>query len=171
VIRAWALRSRNVSIVEAMGRKRCSNKLHPGHGENLEFTRGVLGCIFLLLTRVVAGTLDALMSTPDALPMEISLIVLYKLQVYLTFLHHYFHRPITLSIPIILSVNYTPHGIDQHPVIKFFLSTRLAPYTHSIASHNLSYPEFNCNNFLQLLSVSPSFFSLQSHTPRVMGPT
>jgi hypothetical protein len=51
------------------------------------------------------------------------------------------------------------------------LSTRLASYTHSIASHSLSYPEFNCNNFLWLLSVSPSLISLQSHAPRVMGPT
>jgi hypothetical protein len=39
------------------------------------------------------------MSTPDALPMKIALIALLlsKLQVYPTFLHHYYHRLITLS--------------------------------------------------------------------------
>jgi hypothetical protein len=39
------------------------------------------------------------MSMPDTLPMEITLIALpsFKFQVYLTSLHHYYHRPITLS--------------------------------------------------------------------------
>jgi hypothetical protein len=44
-------------------------------------------------------------------------------------------------------------------------------HMHSTASHSLSYPEFNRNIFPRLLSVSPSLFSLQSHTSRVMGPT
>jgi hypothetical protein len=36
---------------------------------------------------------------PDTLPTEIALIalLLFKLQVHLTSLHHYYHRPITLS--------------------------------------------------------------------------
>jgi hypothetical protein len=39
------------------------------------------------------------MSTPDALPTEIALIALpsFEFQVYLSSLHHYYHRPITLS--------------------------------------------------------------------------
>jgi hypothetical protein len=39
------------------------------------------------------------MSTPDALPTEITLIALplFKFQVYSTSLHHYYHRLITLS--------------------------------------------------------------------------
>jgi Reverse transcriptase (RNA-dependent DNA polymerase) len=43
--------------------------------------------------------LRAVMSMPDALPTEITLIALLlsKFQVYLTSLHHYYHRPITLS--------------------------------------------------------------------------
>jgi hypothetical protein len=40
-----------------------------------------------------------LMSTPDTLPTEIALIALpsFEFQVYSTSLHHYYHRPITLS--------------------------------------------------------------------------
>jgi hypothetical protein len=40
-----------------------------------------------------------MMSTPDALPMEIALIALplFKFQVHSTSLCHYYHRPITLS--------------------------------------------------------------------------
>jgi hypothetical protein len=43
---------------------------------------------------------SAVMSMPDALSMEIALIalLLFKLQVYSTSLHHYYHRPITLSM-------------------------------------------------------------------------
>jgi hypothetical protein len=45
------------------------------------------------------GSLGAMMSMPDALPTEIALIALpsFKFQVYSTSLHHYYHRPITLS--------------------------------------------------------------------------
>jgi hypothetical protein len=37
-----------------------------------------------------------MMSTPDALPTEIALIalLLFKFQVYSTFLRHYYHRPV-----------------------------------------------------------------------------
>jgi hypothetical protein len=39
------------------------------------------------------------MSMPDALPIETALIALpwFEFQVYSTFLHHYYHRAITLS--------------------------------------------------------------------------
>jgi hypothetical protein len=117
------------------------------------------------------------MSMPEALPTEITLIALFlfKLQVYSTSLHHYYHRPITLSTFQLLHQSTLHHMVLintlQLPIKKFFLSTRLAPYTHSTASHSLSYLEFNRNNFFQLLSVSLSLFSPQSHTSRVMGPT
>jgi hypothetical protein len=117
------------------------------------------------------------MSTPDALLMEIALIalLLFKLQVYLTFLCHYYHRPITLSMFRLLQQSTLYHmaliNALQLPIKKSFLSIRLASYTHSTASHSLSYPEFNCNNFFQLLSVFLSLFSPQLHTSRVMGPT
>jgi hypothetical protein len=41
----------------------------------------------------------AVMSMPDALPTEIALIalLLFEFQAYSTSLHHYYHRPITLS--------------------------------------------------------------------------
>jgi hypothetical protein len=105
-----------------------------------------------------------LMSMPDALPMEIALItlLLFKLQVDLTSLYHYYHRLITLSMFRLLYQSTIHHMASINalrlPIKMFFLSTRLAPYTHSTVSHSLSYPEFNCNNFLQLLSVSLSLF-------------
>jgi hypothetical protein len=118
-----------------------------------------------------------LMSTPDALPMEIALIalLLFKLQVYSTFLHHQYHRLITLSIFQLLHQSTLHHMVSINtlwlPIKKFFLSTRLVSYTHSTVSHSLSYPEFNCNNFFSLLSVSLSLFSPQLHASRVVGPT
>jgi hypothetical protein len=39
---------------------------------------------------------------------------------------------------------------------SYFCSQDWCP-THSTASHSPSYPEFNCNNFFQLLSVFPKF--------------
>jgi hypothetical protein len=114
---------------------------------------------------------------PDTLPMEIALIALplFKFQVYSGSLHHYYHRPITLST---FQLPYQP-TIDHMasinalrlPLKKFFVHRISASHTHSTASHSLSYPEFNCNIFPQLLSVSPSLFLLQSHASRVMGPT
>jgi hypothetical protein len=94
-----------------------------------------------------------LMSTPDTLPTEIALItlLLFKLQVYLTSLRHYYYRPITLFTFQLLHQSTLHHMVLintlQLPIKKFFLSTRLVPYTHSTASHSLSYPEFNRNNF------------------------
>jgi hypothetical protein len=117
------------------------------------------------------------MSMPDALPMEITLIalLLFKLQVYSTFLHHYYHKLITLSMFQLLHQSTLHHmaliNTWQLPIKKSFFIHRLAPYTHSTASHSLSYPEFNHNNFFQLLSVFLSLFSPQSHASRVMGPT
>jgi hypothetical protein len=78
-----------------------------------------------------------LMSTPDALPTEIALIALLlsKFQAYSTSLRHYYHRP------IILSVNYTPHGIDQRLAItsrEVLLSIGLAPYTRTVQPHTAS---------------------------------
>jgi hypothetical protein len=46
--------------------------------------------------------------------------------------YHSFHIPITLS------ANYRPHGIDQCPAIsslEVLLSTGLAPYTHTVQPH------------------------------------
>jgi hypothetical protein len=117
------------------------------------------------------------MSISDALSTEIALIalLLFKLQVYSTSFCHYYHRLITLSMFQLLHQSTLHHMVSinilQLPIKKFFLSTRLAPYTHSTASHSLSYLDFNCNSFFRLLSVSPSLFSPQSHTSRVMGPT
>jgi hypothetical protein len=117
------------------------------------------------------------MSTPDTLSTEIASIalLLFKLQVYLTSLHHYDHRLITLSTFQLLYQSTLHHMVLintlRFPIKKFFLSARLVPYTHSTASHSLSYLEFNHNNFFQLLSVSLSLFSPQSHASRVMGPT
>jgi hypothetical protein len=117
-----------------------------------------------------------LISMPNASPTEIALIalLLFKLQVYLTSLCHYYHRPITLSM-FQLSHQSTLHhmvsiNILRLPTKKFFVHKIGALHTHSTASHSLSYPEFNSNNFFQLLSVSPSLFLPQLHASRVMGP-
>jgi hypothetical protein len=69
----------------------------------------------------------------------------------------------SFHILITSSVNYTPHGTDQYPEITSFVHKIGALHTHSTASHSLSYLEFNRNNFTQLLSISPSLFSLQLH--------
>jgi hypothetical protein len=114
------------------------------------------------------------MSTPNALPMEITLIalLLFRLQVYSTSLCHYYHRPITLSTFQLSHQSTLYHMVLintlQLPIKKFFVHKIGALHTHSTASHSLSYPEFNCNSFFQLLSVFPSLFSPQSHTSRVM---
>jgi hypothetical protein len=109
--------------------------------------------------------------------MEITLIalLLFKLQVYSTFLHHYYHRSITLSM-FQLSHQSTPHHMVSIntlllPIKKFFVHKIGALHTHSTASHSLSYPEFNCNSFFQLLSVFLSLILPQWHASRIMGPT
>jgi hypothetical protein len=116
------------------------------------------------------------MSMPDTLPMDIALIalLLFKFQVYSTSFYHYYNRLITLSTFQLLYQS-TIHHMASISALRLpqevLLSTRLVPYTHSTASHSLSYPEFNCNDFSRLLSVSPSLFLLQLHVFRVMGPT
>jgi hypothetical protein len=128
------------------------------------------------VTRLESIRMTMVMSTPDTLPMEIALIalLLFKLQVYLTFLRHYYHRPITLSTFQLSHQSTLHHMVSintlQLPIKKFFVHKIGALHTHSTVSHNLSYPEFNRNGFFQLLSVSPSLFSPQSHASRVMGP-
>jgi hypothetical protein len=114
------------------------------------------------------------MSTPDALPMEIALIALplFEFQVYSTSLRHYYHRPITLSTFRLLhqSQLYTPWHRSMpcdYLLRSSFVHRISALHMHSTASHSLSYPEFNCNIFPRLLSVSPSLFSLQSHASRL----
>jgi hypothetical protein len=117
------------------------------------------------------------MSMPDALSTEIALIalLLFKLQVYSTSLRHYYHRPITLSMFQLSHQSTLHHMVSINtlrlPIKKFFVYKIGALHTHSTASHSLSYPEFNCNSFFQLLSVFPSLFSPQSHASRIMGPT
>jgi hypothetical protein len=55
--------------------------------------------------------------------------------------HEYFWIPQAghpFHIPITLSVNYTPHGIDQRPAItsqEVLLSIGLAPYTCTVQPH------------------------------------
>jgi hypothetical protein len=96
------------------------------------------------------------MSTPDALPIEIALIALpsFKFQVYLTSLHHYYHRPITLST---FQLPYQP-TIDhmalinalQLPLKKFFcpqdwrLTQPQLPRVQlqHLPSTSISFPEF-----------------------------
>jgi hypothetical protein len=91
-----------------------------------------------LLVIVFWAFVSPVMSMPDALPTEIALIALplFEFQVYSTSLlpqaNHSFHIPITLS------ANYRPHGIDQRPAItsqEVLLSTGLAPYTHTVQPH------------------------------------
>jgi hypothetical protein len=93
------------------------------------------------------------MSTPDALPTEIALIalLLFKLQVYLSSLHHYYHRLITLSMFQLSHQSTLHHMVSINtlrlPTKKFFAHKIGALHTHSTASHSLSYSEFNRNNF------------------------
>jgi hypothetical protein len=66
------------------------------------------------------------MSMPDALPTEIALIalLLFKFQVYLTSLRHYYHRPVTLSIFRLLYQSTIHHMASINalrlPLKKFF---------------------------------------------------
>jgi hypothetical protein len=74
---------------------------------------------------------------PDALPTEIALIapIMFKFQVYLTSFHHYYNRLITLPhVAITSPVNYTPHGIDQCPVI-----TSRSSFVHKIGTPHTQY--------------------------------
>jgi hypothetical protein len=83
------------------------------------------------------------MSTPDTLPMEITLItlLLFKLQVYSTSLHHYHHRPITLSTFWLLHKSTIHHMASintlQLPIKKFFCPQDWHS-THTVQPHTAS---------------------------------
>jgi hypothetical protein len=84
------------------------------------------------------------MSTPDALPTEIALtaLLLFKFQVYSTFLCHYYHRPITLSTFQLLyqsTIHYMASiNALRLPLKKFFCPIGLAPYTRTVQPHTAS---------------------------------
>jgi hypothetical protein len=67
-----------------------------------------------------------LMSMPETLPMEITLItlLLFKFQVYSTSLHHYYHRPVILSTFRLLYQSTIHHMASINalrlPLKKFF---------------------------------------------------
>jgi hypothetical protein len=92
------------------------------------------------LARFAYTTIKALMSTPDTLPMEIALItlLLFKFQVYLTFLHHYYHRLITLSMFRLLHQSTIHHMASinalQLPLKKFFCPQDWH-LTHTVQPH------------------------------------
>jgi hypothetical protein len=74
---------------------------------------------------------DMVISMPDALSMEIALIalLLFKLQVYSTSLHHYYNRPITLSTFQLLYQSTIHHMASINTLQlpqEVLLSTRLA---------------------------------------------
>jgi hypothetical protein len=76
------------------------------------------------------------MSMPDALPTEIALmaLLLFKLQVYLSSLHHYYHRLITLSTFQLFHQSTLHH---KHPAITY--QEVLCPQdwrpTHTVQPH------------------------------------
>jgi hypothetical protein len=76
--------------------------------------------------QIPPGAGITLMSTPDVLPTEITLIalLLFKFQVYSTFLHHYYHRPVTLSTFRLLYQSTIHHMASINalrlPLKKFF---------------------------------------------------
>jgi hypothetical protein len=102
----------------------------------------------------------AVMSTPDTLPMEMALIVLplFKFQVYSTPLHHYYHRPITLST---FQLPYQP-TIDHMalintlrlPLKKFFCPQDWC-LTHT--QYSLTQPQLPRVQLQHLPSTSISF--------------
>jgi hypothetical protein len=89
-------------------------------------------------------SLTLVMSTPDALPTEIALITLplFKFQVYSTSLHHYYHKPITLStfrLPYQPTIDHMASiNALRLPLKKVLLSTGLALYTHTVQPHTAS---------------------------------
>jgi hypothetical protein len=121
--------------------------------------------------------LNALMSMPDALPMEIALITLplFEFQVYSTSLHHYYHRSITLSTFRLLYQPTIDHMASintlQLPLKKFFCPQdwHLTHTQYSLTQPQL--PRVQSQHLPLTLSVSPSLFSLQSHASRVMRTT
>jgi hypothetical protein len=117
------------------------------------------------------------MSTPDALPTEIALIalLLFEFWAYSTSLHHYYHRPITLSTFQLLQQPTIHHmasiNILQLLLKKFFcpqdwcLTHIVQPHTTSATQSSITTTSFDFCQFPQ------SLFSLQLHASRVMGPT
>jgi hypothetical protein len=116
------------------------------------------------------------MSTPDALPTEIALIALpsFKFQVYLTSLHRYYHRPITLST---FRLPYQP-TIDhmvlinalQSPLKKFFCPQDWH-LTHT--QYSLTQPQLLRVQSQHLPSTSISFpelILLSRHVPTIANP-
>jgi hypothetical protein len=97
---------------------------------------------------------------PDTLPMEITLIALplFKFQVYSTSLHHYYHRPITLST---FQLPYQP-AIDHMasinalrlPLKKFFCPQDQC-LTHT--QYSLTQPQLPRVQSQHLPSTSISF--------------
>jgi hypothetical protein len=78
------------------------------------------------------------MSMPDALEITLITLLLFKFQAYSTSPSLLPQADYYLHILITTSVNYTPDGIDQCPVItsqEVLLPTRLAPYTHTVQPH------------------------------------
>jgi hypothetical protein len=119
----------------------------------------------LMLCDLATNISITMMSMPHALSTEIASVALLlsKFQVYSTSFHHYYNRLITLSTFQLLYQS-TIHHMALINALRLpqevLLSTRLVLYTHSTASHSLSYPEFNCSDFSRLLSASLSLFLL-----------
>jgi hypothetical protein len=100
-----------------------------------------------------------MMSTPDTLPMKIALIalLLFKLQVYLTFLSLLPQANHSFYVLIASSVNSTPHGINQRPAITY----QKVLFIHKIGAlhtqYSLTQPQLTGVQLQQLLSTSISF--------------
>jgi hypothetical protein len=94
-------------------------------GTNI-FMRNPNNVVFTAIQALFDKTLFPMMSMPDALPTEIALITLLlsKFQVYSTFLHHYYHRLITLSTFRLLYQSTIHHmaliNTLRLPLKKFF---------------------------------------------------
>jgi hypothetical protein len=101
-----------------------------------------------------------MMSMPDTLPMEIALIalLLFKFQAYSTSLHHYYHRPITLSTFRLLH-QPTMHHIAsinalRLPLKKFFC---LQDWCLTYTQYSLTQPQLPRVQLQQIPSISMSF--------------
>jgi hypothetical protein len=100
------------------------------------------------------------MSTPDTLPMEITLIALplFKFQVYSTSLRHYYHRPITLSTFQLLhqSQLYTPW--HQSTPCDYLSRSSFVHRIGALHTHNsLTQPQLPGVQLQHLSSTSISF--------------
>jgi hypothetical protein len=128
----------------------------------LELSDGVMEQVEAMAKelRKISGGIWALMSMPNALPMEIALIalLLFKLRVYSTSLCHYYHRPITLSMFQLFHQSTLHHMVSintlQLPIKKFFVHKIGAP-THT--QYSLTQPQLSGVQSQQLFSTSISF--------------